>query len=40
MANRGGKMEIVTDFKFLGSKSLLTVIAALKLKDGCWWLRW
>ena len=31
----GGKMEIVTDFIFLGSKSLQTVITTMKLKDAC-----
>ena len=31
----GGKMEIVTDFIFLDSKSLQTVTAAMKLKDSC-----
>ena len=29
------KMKIVTDFIFLGSKSLQTVTAAMKLKDTC-----
>ena len=29
----GGKVETVTDFIFLGSKSLQMVIATLKLKD-------
>ena len=28
-------MEIVTDFVFLGSKPLLMVTAAMKLKDIC-----
>ena len=28
-------METVTDFIFLGSKSLQVVTAAIKLKDGC-----
>ena len=28
-------MEIVTDFIFLGSKSLQTVSASIKLKDSC-----
>ena len=28
-------METVTDFIFLGSKSLQMVIAAMKLKDTC-----
>ena len=28
-------MEIVTDFIFLGSKSLKMVTAAMKLKDAC-----
>ena len=31
----GGKMETVTDFIFLGPKSLWTVTAAMKLKDTC-----
>ena len=31
----GGKMEIVTDFIFLDSKSLQTVTEAMKLKDAC-----
>ena len=31
----GETMEIVTDFIFLGSKSLWTVISAMKLKDAC-----
>ena len=31
----GGKMEIVTDFIFLDSKSLQTMTAAMKLKDSC-----
>ena len=32
----GGKVETVTDFiYFLIPKSLLTVIAAMKLKDAC-----
>ena len=31
----GEKVETVTDFIFLGSKSLQTVIAAMKLKDAC-----
>ena len=29
------KMETVTDFIFLGSKSLWMVTAAMKLKDAC-----
>ena len=29
----GGKVEAVTDFIFLGSKSLITVTAVMKLKD-------
>ena len=29
------KMETMTDFIFLGSKSLQMVIAAMKLKDTC-----
>ena len=32
----GGKVEVVTDFLFLGSKSLWTVTAAMKLKDAPW----
>ena len=36
MVNRRGKVEIVTDFIFLGSKkSLWTVIATMKLIDAC-----
>ena len=31
----GEKVETVTDFIFLGSKSLWTVTAAIKLKDAC-----
>ena len=31
----GETMETVTNFIFLGSKSLWTVIAAMKLKDAC-----
>ena len=31
----GETMKIVTDFIFLGSKSLKMVTAALKLKDAC-----
>ena len=31
----GETMETVTDFIFLGSKSLQMVIAAMKLKDIC-----
>ena len=31
----GEKIETVTDFTFLGSKSLWTVTAAKKLKDAC-----
>ena len=31
----GETMETVTDFIFLGSKSLQTVTAAVKLKDTC-----
>ena len=31
----GETVEIVTDFIFLGSKSLQMVIAAMKLKDTC-----
>ena len=31
----GGKVEVVTDFIFLGSKSLQIVTAAMKLKDTC-----
>ena len=32
----GGKVEVVTDFLFLGSKSLWMVTAAMKLKDAPW----
>ena len=32
---KGEKAEAVTDFLFLGSKSLQTVTAAMKLKDTC-----
>ena len=31
----GETMEIVTDFIFLGSKSLQMMTAAMKLKDAC-----
>ena len=31
----GETMETVTDFLFLGSKSLQMVIAVMKLKDAC-----
>ena len=31
----GERMERVTDFIFLGSKSLWTVTEAMKLKDAC-----
>ena len=31
----GETVETVTDFIFLGSKSLQTVTAAMKLKDAC-----
>ena len=31
----GEKVEAVTDFLFLGSKSLWTVTAAMKFKDTC-----
>ena len=31
----GGKVETVKDFPFVGSKSLQTVTAAIKLKDTC-----
>ena len=31
----GGKMEIVTDFIFLGSKMTADRTAAMKLKDAC-----
>ena len=31
----GETMETLTDFIFLGSKSLRTVTAAVKLKDAC-----
>ena len=31
----GEKMEVVTDFPFLGSKSLQTVTAAMKSEDNC-----
>ena len=31
----GEKVETVTDFFFLDSKSLLAVTAAMKLKDAC-----
>ena len=31
----GETMETVTDFIFLGSKTLQMVIAAMKLKDSC-----
>ena len=32
----GGKVEAVTDFLFLGSKSLWMVTTAMKLKDAPW----
>ena len=32
---KGGKMETVTDFIFLGCKTLRMVTAAVKLKDVC-----
>ena len=35
MAKEGEILETVTDFIFLGSKSLWTVTAAIKLKDAC-----
>ena len=35
MKANGEKMETVTDFIFLGSKSLQMVTAAMKLKDAC-----
>ena len=35
MANRGGKVEAVTDLIFLGSKITVDVTAAMKLKDSC-----
>ena len=35
MANRGEKVEAVTDFILGGPKSLRTVTAAMKLKDTC-----
>ena len=31
----GGKVEVVTDFLFLDSKTLQTVTAAMKSEDGC-----
>jgi len=31
----GENVEAVTDFIFLGSKSVQTVTAAMKLKDAC-----
>ena len=31
----GETMEVVTDFNFLGSKSLQRVTAAMKIKDAC-----
>ena len=33
----GGKLEAVTDFLFLGSKTLQTMTAAMKLDDVCFW---
>ena len=33
----GEKVEAVTDFLFLGSKSLRMVTAAQKLEDNCFW---
>ena len=35
-ANRKGKVETVTDFIFVSSKSLWTVTASTKLKDACY----
>ena len=35
MAKRSGKVEQVTDFIFLASKSLRMVTTAMKLKDDC-----
>ena len=31
----GGKIEVMTDFTFLGSKTLWMVTEAMKLKDAC-----
>ena len=36
MANKWENMETVTDFIFLGSKSLQMVTAVMKLKDACY----
>ena len=33
----GEKLEAVTDFLFLGSKTLQTMTAAMKLDDVCFW---
>ena len=35
MADRKGKLETVTDLFSWAQKSLLTLIAAIKLKDTC-----
>ena len=35
MGNQWEKVETVSDFTFLGSKSLQMVTAAMKLKDAC-----
>ena len=35
MANRRGETEAVTDFLFLGFKTLQMVTAAMKLEDDC-----
>ena len=38
-ANRGGKVEVLTDFLFLSLKSLQTVTAAMKSEDVCFLAR-
>ena len=35
---KGGKVEVVTDFLFLGSKTLLMVTAAMKSEDICFFV--
>ena len=35
MANKGEKVETVTDFIFLGSKIMQMMTVAMKLKDAC-----
>ena len=35
---KGGKVEVVTDFLFLGSKTLLMMTAAMKSEDICFFV--